>query len=111
MSSLCKCASVGYILCPRKIQNVKFFYTDNSASLFLSFRRWSVDRESDGRGFTVIMMIMVMMMMMMMMMMTMMMMILNHTASFNNTNFRFYVVTVVLCFKIALMNCHTFWFT
>jgi hypothetical protein len=59
---------------------------------------WQVDGESDGLGFTV--------MMMMMMMMTTT--TLNHTASFNNTNFRFYVISVMLCFKIALMNCRTF---
>jgi hypothetical protein len=101
MSSLCKFASVGYVTGPHKIQNVINFYTDNSESLFLSVGRWSVDRESDGRGFTVLMM----------MMMMMMMMILNHTASLNNRNVRFYVITVELCFKMALMNCHSFWFT
>ena len=100
MSSLCKFASVGYITGPHKIQNVTSFYTDNSESLFLSVGWWSVDRESDCRGLTVLMM-----------MMMMMMMILNHTTLLNNINVRFYVITVVLCFKIALMNCHTFWFT
>jgi len=93
MSSLCKFASLGYITGPHKIQNVTSFYTDNSESLFLSVSRWPVYRESDGRGFSVLMI---------------MMMILNHTASFNNINFRFYVITVVFCFKILLMNCHTF---
>jgi len=92
MSSLCKFPSVGYITGTHKIQNVTSFYTDNSESLFLSVGRWSVDRESDGRGFTVLTM----------------MMILNHTASLNNIHFRFDVITVVLCFKITLTNCHTF---
>jgi len=81
------------------MQHVTSFYTDYSESLFLSVGRWSFDRESDGQGFTVLMMT------------TIIMMVLNHTASFNNINFLFYVITVVLCFKIALMNCHTFWFT
>jgi len=106
MSSLCKFASVGYVTGPHTIQNVTSFYTDNSESLFLSVSRRSVDRESDGRGFAVL--VMMMMMVVVVVVVVMMMMILNHTVSFNNINFRFCVITVVLCFKIVLMNCHTF---